>query len=236
MEIIFETSGQESENLSLLEKYGFCNIQITNKQKGNNLQIYRELKNKYPKLSYNLTYSVLNNYGKTKLEVLQNFTSFASNLTLPLLVSGSNPNKTTSLEILQNINFGVAVAFNPFVKQDYQRLIQKIQTGNVGEIYFQIGFDELVIGKYAKLIQREFPKIKIVISVLFASSKLLSNWSFRPWKGVFLGQEFLKSLSNADIQSYKLLSFCKQNNLSVLCTIFGDWEERLIKIREICQS
>jgi hypothetical protein len=177
MEIIFETSGN-LQDLELIHKYGFCNIQITNKNKGNNLNIYKELKTAYPSLNYNLTYSVVNNYSNTIASFVDFCTSCQSlSVSLPLLVTGSRANKITSLEVLKNINFQVAVAFNPFI-EDYPRLLQKIKTGNVASIYFQIGLDIEVINHYTKLIRQDFPKIKIVVSILFVSPKLLSNWNF----------------------------------------------------------
>jgi hypothetical protein len=114
--------------------------------------------------------------------------------------------------------------------------LQKIKTGNVASIYFQIGLDIEVINHYTKLIRQDFPKIKIVVSILFVSPKLLSNWNFRPWKGVFLDTNFLQSIENANTQSYQILSFCTQNNLNILCTIFGNqanWDKNLSKIKTL---
>ena len=151
-----------------------------------------------------------------------------------LLVSGSKRRKDfdvlTILEKLKsdlskNIKFGVA--FNPyfFEERDYKiernRLIDKLNSYFVQSIWLQFGseinqlsreinFLNKILGNSQKLIDKE---INIYGSLFIPSKQFLARFKFRPWRGVYLSDEYLNSLEESDKITKNIIDFYLRNSI-----------------------
>ena len=161
---------------------------------------------------------LINNYGNNEI----------------LLVSGSKKRKDFDvlnfLEILkkeEKSKFSIGVAFNPYfpsndlLRFEHQRLLDKIKTGLISSIWLQNGssFDCLVKGY--KFITNNFLSVKsannlnlkIYGSLFIPSKQFLNQFSFRPWKEVYLSEKYLKSLEYATEVTKKIVNFYISNGI-----------------------
>ena len=152
-----------------------------------------------------------------------------------LLVSGSQ--KRSSLDsvsalsllkydpIFSNQDFSIGVAFNPYLQgslfdEELLRLERKLQSGLVSSIWIQFGTDYKLLGNRVKSLTNiisktinNSSKISNIIlygSILIPSKQFLNRFKFRPWKGVYCSDEFLKSVENANDLIKELLNTYKQ--------------------------
>ncbi len=203
-------------------------------------------------INWTLTYSLGNNYngGIRTMELFQeycdNIQSLCKSCKLRLqpsilIVSGSTQRKVNSLTILeeQKVNANLflkdkknsnqfGVAFNPFLSDqnldmEKTRLYKKLKTGKVNTVYIQIGTNLELLQSGLEYIRSINTSVKIIICVLLPSQNLLNTWNFRPWRGVFLGSEFLGDLKTALDISNNVIQFCNHNNLEILLTVM-DWK------------
>jgi hypothetical protein len=170
-----------------------------------------------------------------------------------LIVSGSQKRKIDSIKVLEKLSSTkylahneslfmanvskskFSVAFNPYYKgeeleAEKTRLRAKVATGIIDKIYFQIGLDMQSMQSgitFVKSLRLEFGyAMEVVICILWPSRSLLNSWSFRPWGGVFLTQEYLGSVANSQNIAIEQINFAQSLELGILITVF-DWESWL---------
>ena len=147
-----------------------------------------------------------------------------------LLVSGSRKRKNFEVSNILNklkdegIKFGVA--YNPYFIKDidisFERnnLFKKVNSGLVNSIWLQFGSNLQALKKEIKFIRKNITdqsktinsEIKIYGSILVPSKQFLARFKFRPWRGVYLTQDFLNSLeysSSITKEIYK--TYCNNN-------------------------
>ena len=193
---------------------------------------------KYKNLDVIYHYSFYHQFYNNKYLSYQNFLNFIDlNKTFNksnqiLLVSGSKKrNEFEVLNILEKLKVDLSknqkfgVAFNPyfFEESDYKiernRLIKKLNSFFVQSIWLQFGseinqlareinFLNRMIGNSGKFIDKE---INIYGSLFIPSKQFLARFKFRPWKGVYLSNEYLNSLDESIKITRKIIDFYSNN-------------------------
>jgi 5,10-methylenetetrahydrofolate reductase len=146
-----------------------------------------------------------------------------------LVVSGSPKSiQFTSVEALQyaskyrdyGLEFGVA--FNPFLDDpsEYERLVQKVSSGIVSRIYFQLGDNYLLLKKGLKFCNQNFPNITKFVSILTPSERLLNSLNFRQWNGVNFSKSFLSDSKRASDINEQLIRIAAKNSAEIYLTGF----------------
>ena len=130
-----------------------------------------------------------------------------------LLISGSSPKKKFEiLDILEPLNnnklrssFKIGVAYNPYLPNDLQeherlRLIHKIKKGAIDSIWLQFGIDKDRLCREIEFINKSLKKfcidgkdVDLYGSLLIPSRKFSAQFRFRPWKGIYLTENYLNS-------------------------------------------
>ena len=197
-------------------------------------ETFEYLNNNYENLDVFYHYSLHHQYFKNRensykkfLEFIQKFNSNKNNNRI-LLVSGSNKKKNFDVikvlsdfknESNYNTNFGIA--YNPYLEKYYriyderERFKQKIDSGLINSIWLQFGTDINLLEReinYIKRFNRD-KKINIYGSLLVPSKQFISRFKFRPWKGVHISEEYLKSLDNFYFFTKDLISFYIDNEI-----------------------
>jgi len=142
-----------------------------------------------------------------------------------LLVSGSRKKKNFEVSNIlnklkdQDIKFGVA--YNPYfiknndISLERYNLIKKVNSGLVNSIWLQFGSNLQALNKEINFIKKIIidqsnilsSDIRVYGSILVPSKQFLARFKFRPWRGVYLTQDFLNSLEYSKSitrQIYKL--------------------------------
>ena len=151
-----------------------------------------------------------------------------------LLVSGSkkrnqfevlNILETLKSDMSKDIKFGVA--FNPYFFEEVDsniernRIIDKfnyyfvqsiwLQFGSdINQLFREINFLNKMILNSKKIIDNE---IKIYGSLFIPSKQVLARFKFRPWRGVYLSNEYLNSLKESDKITKKIIDFYLNNSI-----------------------
>ena len=228
--------------LRLLGNHGLSSISLTNKANDDDLiSISGNIWAKLPTTHITFTYSIKQHYGGGKAQAIQQFQTFQKLLLGQphsdyqiLLVSGSQKRSLDTLSLLPSVTTSVAVAYNPFLSgadldTENHRLKQKLSFEIVQRVYIQIGVDEQIIEKSINYIRNLRPDIAISICVMYPNQRLLQNWSFRPWHGVFLSKQYLENLSFAQMYAQKIIQKCLQEwQVDTLISWFED-DEKLRK-------
>ena len=183
------------------------------------LETIKFIGSNYRNLDITYHYSFFHEYSKSKSISYLKFLSFLElvkryNNAKILLVSGSKKRKEFDvLTILGNLKndlnnddqFGVV--YNPYfpneidLENERNRLFNKLNTGLIKSIWFQFGTDyENLIREinYIREIKNNLiysldNKIDIYGSLFIPSKQFLSRFKFRPWRNVFLSNEYLNA-------------------------------------------
>ena len=185
---------------------------------------------------FNVTYhySLYHQYSKNKDKSYQDFLDFVKsshnnrNYEI-LLVSGSNKKKNfdsiDALAYLQkekNLKVKLGIAFNPYLKKYYkiyserERFERKISTGLINSIWFQYGTDIKVLQNeltYLKNVAKG-EKLNLFGSLFIPSKQFIARFKFRPWKEVYISDNYLYALDNFFDFTSDLVSFYKNNNIT----------------------
>jgi deoxyribodipyrimidine photolyase len=159
-----------------------------------------------------------------------------------LLVSGSGEKAKLDpinvLQRLQNDGFNnlpaIAVAYNPFFPSknnkevERERLIQKLESGQVNKVYLQFGTDLEILQSSLKFLSevREEYNISISGSIFLPTKKLIAQQKFRPWNGVFLSGDFLSSPDNAYQIVLRMMKLYKEYDCEILIEAPGVRNEK----------
>tara|TARA_Y100001968_G_scaffold333921_1_gene401134 strand:+ start:13467 stop:14273 length:807 start_codon:yes stop_codon:yes gene_type:complete len=129
-------------------------------------------------------------------------------------------------EINPKITFGIA--YNPYysdnnhIKEERERLLEKISTGIVNSIWLQLGSNLSFLKKGISFLKNNLNNInysqnyKIYGSLFVPSKQSLSRFKFRPWKGVFFSNSFLNSVDHANQITQDILKIYSENNIDLL--------------------
>jgi len=190
------------------ENINYLNLANKNYE-NNNLELAKKLANLLPEKSicihFSLKYQYKKNASITKewfLQAIQHLIDFQ--IDSVLLVSGvpkRSVDTLVALKLCEQADFfnkiEICVCYNPFLPEEEQkieddRLIEKLRFAGVKAVFLQIGLDKQKALKGIKFIRKNRPNIKIVGSVFVPSPSFSKSFQFRPWKGVFISDEFFK--------------------------------------------
>ncbi len=197
---------------------------------------------------FNVTYhySLYHQYSKNKEKSYQDFLNFLknsySNINYDiLLVSGSNKKKNfDTINVLKNIKkeknlkVKLGIAYNPYLKKYYknsserERFERKISSGLINSIWFQYGTDIKVLQNELNGLKKsaKYEKLNLFGSLLIPSKQFIARFKFRPWKGVYISEEYLNSLEVFYEFTRDLICFYKNNNITpVIETDFSSSEK-----------
>ena len=151
-----------------------------------------------------------------------------------LLVSGSKKRSQFEvLDILNKLKFDLSddikfgVAFNPyFIEDKYckierNRLIDKLNSYFVHSIWLQFGSDINLLTKEINYLNKMIFTTQQFInndrriygSLFIPSKQFLARFRFRPWKGVFLSNEYLNSIEESGKITNNIIDFYLNNNI-----------------------
>ena len=148
-----------------------------------------------------------------------------------LLISGSRKKKnfevTNILYKLKDEDIKFGVAYNPYfiktndISLERNNLIKKINSGLVNSIWLQFGsnlqglkneiqFIKKIIFEHSNSFDGD---IKLYGSIMVPSKQFLARFKFRPWKGVYLSQDFLNSLEISSSITKEIYKLYLENNI-----------------------
>ena len=197
---------------------------------------------------FNVTYhySLYHQYSKNKDKSYKDFLDFLKNSYSNknydiLLVSGSNKKKNfDTINVLSNIKkeknlkVKLGIAYNPYLKKYYgmssekERFEMKISSGLINSIWFQYGTDIKVLHNEVNDLKKaaKYEKLNLFGSLLIPSKQFIARFKFRPWKGVYISEEYLYSLEDFYDFTRDLIFFYKNNNITpVIETDFSSSEK-----------
>jgi len=202
------------------------------------LEVVKYIGTNYKEAEIIYHYSLFHQFSKNKnnsLNALLEFINYSRkyNNKEILLVSGSRKKKNFEVstilnEIQKDIKFGVA--YNPyFIKKDdisieRENLIKKINSGLVNSIWLQFGSNHKTLCKEIEFIKKIISNksnifkndIRLYGSVFIPSKQFLARFKFRPWRGVFLSNDFLNSLEYSCLTTKEIYKIYCQNNITPL--------------------
>jgi len=220
---------------SKLKSNNYTTISVTNKKPQTpSIEIITKIQELNPKLQiipyYSLKYHQKNNLIDTTREFVKYLqTLYQIGIKEILLVSGVPKPKYDSLLILKNLkDLGIsdqipkiAIAYNPFLSSmdlelENIRIQEKIQTGLISSIYFQIGIDIDIIQAAVHKLRNLQENLKIYLSLINPSISRLSQLRYRPWKGVYLPEQYLSSTKNANIINQSIYKLASEMELGII--------------------
>ena len=199
----------------------------------------------FPEFDVTYHYSLYHQYSKNREKSYQDFLDFLKNSYSKnykiLLVSGSNKKKNfDTLDVLnsikkeKNLKIKVGIAYNPYLKKYYkvsserERFDRKISSGLINSIWFQYGTDIQVLHNELTYLKNALTnqKLNMFGSLFIPSKQFIARFKFRPWKGVYISENFLYSLESYYAFTRDLISFYKKNNIiPVIETDFSSSEK-----------
>lgn len=220
---------------SKLKSNNYTTISVTNKKPQTpSIEIITKIQELNPKLQiipyYSLKYHQKNNLIDTTREFVKYLqTLYQMGVKEILLVSGVPKPKYDTISILQNLQkLGIteglpqiAVAYNPFLRYpdlelENNRIYDKIKTGLISSIYFQIGIDTDIIQAAIHKLRELQANIKIYLSLINPTPTRLAQLKYRPWKGVYLPKQYLESTQNADIINQYIYNLASEMQLGII--------------------
>ena len=93
---------------------------------------------------------------------------------------------------------------------------QKLESDIVSSIYLQIGIDLNIIQQAIQYLRNIQPKLNIYLSLMNPSLTRLTQFRYRPWKGVYLPEEYLKSTSNANTINQSIANLAKKLQIGII--------------------
>ena len=197
---------------------------------------------------FNVTYhySLYHQYSKNKELSYQNFLDFLKNSYSNknyevLLVSGSNKkNNFDTVNVLSNLKkekslkVKLGIAFNPYLKRYYKvsserdNFERKISSGLINSIWLQYGTNINLLQEELTYLKKAVnnEKLNLFGSLLIPSKQFIARFKFRPWKGVYISEKYLRSLKDYYDFTKDLVLFYRNNNITpVVETDFSSSEK-----------
>ena len=200
----------------------------------------------YQEFNVTYHYSLYHQYSQNKEKSYQDLLDFLKNSYSNtnyeiLLVSGSNKKKNfNTIDVLnkvkeeKNIKVKLGIAYNPYLKKYYNdtserlKLDMKLSSGLINSIWFQYGTDIKVLQKEVTYLKKlaKYEKINLFGSLLIPSKQFIARYKFRPWKGVYISEDFLFSQDDFYVFTRDLVQFYEDNNINpVIETDFASSEK-----------
>ena len=203
-------------------------------------EIIEYIGNKYKNLDVIYHYSLYHQYNKNKensylefLKFIKKCNSYKQNEIL--LISGSKKKKDFDvLDVLSDfknekrLNINLGIAYNPYLKNYFNlceervRLEKKISSGLTKSIWLQYGTDIKLLECEINFLKQSLlnsynnnaKSVKIFGSLLIPSRQFISRFKFRPWKGVFISDNYLNSLDDFYSFTKDLVEIYLDNNIT----------------------
>ena len=228
--------------LQLEEKINFCkmkrinNINIPCKdylKKTLYNQSFEYLKKNHQEFNVVFHYSLYHQYSKNIENSYNEFLKFYhnccsyNNLDI-LLVSGSVKKKNydviyvlNHLKNEKNLKNKLGISYNPYLNKYFNfslerdRYKKKLSTGLINSIWIQFGTDIKLLEREVNFIQKydNNKKLKLYGSLLIPSKQFIARFKFRPWRGVYIANEYLNCLDNFNSYTKELIRFYLDNNI-----------------------
>ena len=167
-----------------------------------------------------------------------------------LLVSGTNKKKSfESLSVLNNLNkiskleYNFGIAYNPYfpkttdIYNERKRFVNKLESGLIKSVWVQFGSDINRLKNEIIFIKEQLKKysetynssISIYGSLFVPTKQFLARFKFRPWKSVFLSNEYLSSLDCSNEITKNIAELYSINNIFPLietqCSTLNDLDQ-----------
>ena len=211
----------------------------------------------YEELDVVYHYSLYHQYNRNRQTSYLDFISFIKKCISYknkeiLLVSGSNKKKNFEvLDVLRdfrketNFNINIGVAYNPYLRNYFDisgerlRFEEKISSGLSNSIWLQFGTDIKLLESEINYLKDTFlndfssrndHNVQFFGSLLIPSKQFISRFKFRPWKGVYIANEYINSLKSFTEFTKDLIRFYLDNNI---CPVIETEFFPLSKLKEI---
>ena len=203
------------------------------------------ISNNFQEFNVTYHYSLYHQYSQNIEKSYQNLLDFLKNSYSNknyeiLLVSGSNKKKNfdvvnvlSKIKEEKNLKVKLGIAYNPYLQKYYkdtserERFERKLSSGLINSIWFQYGTDVKELQNEVTFIKKtvNYKKINLFGSLLIPSKQFTARFKFRPWKGVYISEQYLSSVDNFYDFTRDLVCFYKKNNITpVIETEFASSE------------
>lgn len=210
-------------------------ISITNKKFNTPiLEIIKNIQNINPNLEiipyYSLKYHQEKSLQDTTNALIKKLETYQKLSIKEILIISGNPKpKYNTIDVLNtlvklyqtNQYPRIAIAYNPFLtglelEMENTSIQNKLQSGIVSSVYLQIGIDLMTIKQSIKYLRRLQPQLNIYISLMNPSPTRLAQLRYRPWKGVYLPEEYVKSSNNAYNINQSITKLAKNMKIGII--------------------
>lgn len=257
VDLFFKSSDELKKRVTWLVSQDVKAFNVVNKHKDDSLVDWAsQIRSVCPDADVCVHYALKNQKvsrgsPRDHFQKLQKFWSSLPSEHTILLVSGSQSteewNSAVALQKLKEVRSDrkVAVAYNPFFPDqedrhnEWLRLEQKIASGLVGKIYLQFGTDPDLLEKALHKLQPlcEKHEIQLAASVFLPTKQLIAQQNFRPWKGVYLSDNFLAGPEQARHIVVRLLCLHRKYNVQPLIEAPGVRKESDLElVKSILQA
>lgn len=232
---IHDSSGYQRHARGLLQKAQSAGVlsglNIPNKKPGEPLLEWASiLVRELPGVEVTVHYSLKHQQSSNAVEAFHQWCSQAASAGVRrvLLVTGPKGPRQDAVHVLQQLGHPVSglrygVAFNACLpteaarEVERQRLVQKLRTGVVRDVWLNTGVDEDLLSEGIKFVQDTGTQLGIDVE-LFASAMLpsvaqLQQMRERPWNGVQFSEEFLSSLRGMGQATSKALEVFRKSGV-----------------------
>ena len=217
----------------------------------------------YKELDVIYHYSLYHQYTKNTQNSYLEFLNFISKCNLYkikeiLLISGSNKKKDfdvlnviSQLRNEKDLSINIGVAYNPYLKFHYnisgerRRFEKKISSGITKSVWLQFGTDIKLLKAEINFIKNSIlsntnsskdQNVQIFGSLLIPSKQFISRFKYRPWKGVYISDEYLYSLEKFYSFTKDLAGLYLDNNICPVIETECSSLERLDDIYNLLKS
>jgi hypothetical protein len=221
--------------ISLLSNNSINKISITNKKYNTSIEsIIQKIQTINPRLEiipyYSLKYHQQSSLQDTALTFIQQLKLYQDlGVKEVLLISGVPKPKYDTRQVLEILSKNyqseklpqLAVAYNPFLtgldlEIENNTIETKIQSGIISSFYLQIGIDLTKIKESIQYLRQLQPNLNIYLSLINPTPTRLAQFQYRPWKGVYLPQEYLQSVSNAIKINESIYNLAQELNVNII--------------------
>ena len=246
-ELFFKNAGELARQVEYLAARGASRFNIPNKGKRDPMAKWSAVALEHAAgASVCPHYSLKNQYQGSPDDTLARFETFckearAAGIDECLLVSGGGKKRKSDLSTLACLRrvqrrrasparkMRIGVAFNPFFPAEADRaaerkaLASKLDTGLVSSVWLQIGSDLTHLREGLEYVTAELDRrgtrdaTELFGSVFVPSPRLLNQMKFRPWNGVFLSEQYLGSVENAEAITVETTKVFADYGVQVLC-------------------